>query len=158
MRTSIKSIRQNQRHGTFGRGHLAGLIAADSTYLNRVGLTPAALNSIVVLDGPLDMKRFIEAIPSYKEVFGTDERCGQSIAALIHKQLKLPPAYLVTRWEDPAVYKFAETANKAKATEFVYQVNSLSHSDLNKMFGSPDAPAEAQNLTKRLWRFREGNK
>jgi len=137
-------------------GHLAALIAANPVYLNRVGLTPASLNSIVVLDGPLDMKRFIEAIPSYQKVFGSDEKVWTEASPLSYiNNSKLPPAYLVTRWEDPAVYKFAETVNKAKATDFVYRVNSLSHSDLNKMFGSPDAPAEAQNLTKAVMAFLE---
>lgn len=69
---------------------MAALIAANPAYLNRVGLTPASLNSIVVLDGPLDMKRFIEAIPSYKKsVRHRRKGVDRSIAAFLHQQLKI---------------------------------------------------------------------
>ncbi|KAA6451230.1 alpha/beta hydrolase [Bacillus swezeyi] len=135
-------------------GHLTGLIAADAKYVNSVGLKPESLNSIVILDGPLNIKPFIEAIPSYKKVFGPDEKVWTEASPLTYiNNSKLPPAYLVTRWEDPSVYKFAETANKATGSDFVYQVKNLSHSDLNKMFGSPDGPKEAEDMTKAVMAF-----
>lgn len=137
-------------------GHLAGLIAADAKYLNSVGLKPASLNSIVILDGPLNLKQFIEAIPSYKKVFGPDEKVWTEASPLTYmNNQNLPPAYLVTRWADPSVYQFAAALNKAKGSDFVYQVKNLSHSGLNKMFGSPDAPQEAQDMTKAVMAFLE---
>ncbi|MFN2745186.1 MULTISPECIES: alpha/beta hydrolase [Bacillus] len=141
-------------------GHLTGLIAADAKYLNSVGLKPASLKSIVILDGPLNLKSFIGAIPSYKKVFGSDEKVWTEASPLTYiNHSNLPPAYLVTRWEDPAVYKFAEIANHAKGSDFVYRVKNLSHSNLNKMLGSPDAPTEAQDLTKAVMAFlKEKNK
>ncbi|WP_028400524.1 alpha/beta hydrolase [Ectobacillus panaciterrae] len=141
-------------------GHLTGLIATDARYLNSVGLAPASLNSIVILDGPTNVKQFVEAIPSYKKVFGTDEKVWTEASALTYmNNQNLPSAYMVTRWENPSVYKFAETLNKAKGSDFVYQVKTLSHSDLNKMFGSPDAPKEAQDMTKAVMAFlKEKNK
>lgn len=137
-------------------GHLAGLIAADAKYLNSVGLKSASLNSIVILDGPLNLKQFIEAIPSYKKVFGPDEKVWTEASPLTYmNNQNLPPAYLVTRWADPSLYQFAAASNKAKGSDFVYQVKNLSHSGLNKMFGSPDAPQEAQDMTKAVMAFLE---
>ncbi|MGG1239286.1 alpha/beta hydrolase [Bacillus sonorensis] len=139
-------------------GHLAGLIATDAKYLHRVGLEPALLNSIVILDGPLNIKQFIEAIPSYKKVFGVDQKVWTEASPLTYiNKPNMPPAYLVTRWGDPAVYHFAETLNKAAGSEFVYQVKNLSHSGLNKMFGSPDAPKEAQDMTTAVMAFLQKN-
>ncbi|MDA1477318.1 alpha/beta hydrolase [Bacillus changyiensis] len=135
-------------------GHLAGLIATDPRYLHRVGLVPASLQSIVVLDGPMNMKQFIEAIPSYKKVFGTNQKVWTEASPLTYmNNSNLPPAFMVTRWENPSVYQFARTLNKARGSDFVYQVKNLSHSDLNKMFGSPDAPKEAQDMTKAVMTF-----
>ncbi|MDI3411336.1 hypothetical protein QKW52_18295 [Bacillus sonorensis] len=55
------------------------------------------------------------------------------------------------------MYHFAETLNKAAGSEFVYQVKNLSHSGLNKMFGSPDAPKEAQDMTTAVMAFLQKN-
>jgi acetyl esterase/lipase len=135
-------------------GHLTTLVATDTKYLQSVNLTSKALNSIVILDGPTNIKQFVEAIPSYKKVFGTDEKVWTEASPLTYIRNKdLPPAFMVTRWHNPAVYEFAEALNKEKGEKFVYEVKTLSHSNLNKMFGSPDAPQEAQDMTKAVMAF-----
>ncbi len=65
----------------------------------------------------------------------------------------LPPVYLVTRWENPEVYRFAEKLNHDKGSRYVFRIHTLSHSDLNKWFGSERAPKEAQELTKAVMDF-----
>ncbi|MDM5320766.1 alpha/beta hydrolase [Bacillus altitudinis] len=135
-------------------GHLTALVATDSTYLKRVGLSPKTINSIVILDGPLNINQFIQAIPSYKEVFGKQEENWTKASPVTYmNQTNLPPVYLVTGWENPEVYRFAEKLNHDKGSRFVFQVHSLSHSDLNKWFGSDMAPKEAQEMTKAVMSF-----
>ncbi|AMM89761.1 para-nitrobenzyl esterase [Bacillus pumilus] len=135
-------------------GHLTALVATDSTYLKRVGLSPKTINSIVILDGPLNINQFIQAIPSYKKVFGKQEENWTKASPVTYmNQTNVPPVYLVTGWENPEVYRFAEKLNHDQGSRFVFRVHSLSHSDLNKWFGSDRAPKEAQEMTKAVMAF-----
>ncbi len=68
-------------------------------------------------------------------------------------QKNVPPVYLVTGWENPEVYRFAEKLNHDKGSRFVFWVHTLSHSDLNKWFGSDRAPKEAQKMTEAVMAF-----
>ncbi|MFJ5965384.1 alpha/beta hydrolase [Bacillus sp. NPDC093026] len=135
-------------------GHLTALVATDATYLKRVGLSPKSIRSIVILDGPLNINQFIQAIPSYQKVFGKNEKVWTKASPVTYmNQANLPPVYLITRWENPEVYRFAERLNHEKGNRFVFRVNTLTHSGLNKWFGSDRAPKEAQDMTKAVMAF-----
>ncbi|MFS0654783.1 alpha/beta hydrolase [Bacillus sp. 179-C3.3 HS] len=135
-------------------GHLTALVATDSTYLKRVGLSPKNIKSIVILDGPLNINQFIQAIPSYQKVFGKQEESWTKASPITYmNQPNVPPVYLVTRWENPEVYRFAEELNQEKGNGYVFRIHTLNHSDLNKWFGSDRAPKEAKEMTKAVMTF-----
>ncbi|BBP91044.1 hypothetical protein BsIDN1_46620 [Bacillus safensis] len=92
-------------------GHLTALVATDSTYLKRVGLSPKAINSIVILDGPLNLNQFIQAIPSYKKKkkFGKQEKNWTKASPVTYmNQIECTACLFGDGLENPEVYRFAE--------------------------------------------------
>lgn len=75
----------------------------------------------MILDGPLNINQFIQAIPSYKKVFGKQEKNWTKASPVTYmNQANVPPVYLVTGWENPEVYRFAEKLNHDKGSRFVF--------------------------------------
>lgn len=129
------------------------LIAANPKYFHDVGLSPHILNSVVNLEGPINLPDFINRMSSYKKVFGKDQNSWIEASPLTYADNKnLPPMFLVARGKE-SVSAFMEKTKKAGNTVEFYKCATLSHSGVNKQFGANLASPEAKMMSNKVLAF-----
>jgi acetyl esterase/lipase len=138
-------------------GQLVMLVGTNPEYLNKVGLTPQSLKSIVSLEGPLDLTDFIQRMSSYKKVFGNDQQVWAEASPLTYAANKsLPPMFLVAHGTR-SIAAFVDSAKKAGNTVDSFTVQTLSHSGVTEYLGSSKGSEEAKNMTNAVVAFLKKN-
>jgi acetyl esterase/lipase len=134
-------------------GHLVMLIATNPKYLNEVGLSPSSINSVVSLEGPINLTDFIQRMGTYKKVFGNNKKVWEEASPETYAANKdLPPMLLVTRRKS-SIDAFMEKAKKVGNRVEFFECRSLSHSDVTNLLGSNKGSREAKNMTMGVNRF-----
>lgn len=134
-------------------GHLVMLIGTNPKYLNIVGLSQKSLNSIVNLDGPLDLTDFIQRFNTYKKVFGNDQKIWAEASPISYAANKnLPPMFIVTRRKD-SISTFIQTTTNVGNTVDFFEGKALSHSGVTKFLGAANSSEEAKNMTNEIVTF-----
>jgi acetyl esterase/lipase len=134
-------------------GHLVTLIGTNPIYLNSVGLSPQSVNSIVNLEGPLDLTDFIHRIGSYKKVFGNDKKVWAEASPVTYAANKnLPPLFLVANGKR-SIAAFVDAARNAGNSVDYFECRTLSHSQVTKLLGSSKASEEAKTMTNAVAAF-----
>jgi acetyl esterase/lipase len=134
-------------------GHLVMLIGTNPKYLNKVGLSPSSFQSIVSLEGPINLTDFLHRLGTYKKVFGNDKKVWEEASPETYAANKnLSPILLVTR-NKSSVAAFMEKTIKAGNKVDFFECTSLSHSDVTNLLGSNKGSTEAKNMTIRVDQF-----
>jgi hypothetical protein len=111
------------------------------------------LNSIVNLDGPLDLTDFIQRFNTYKKVFGNDQKIWAEASPISYAANKnLPPMFIVTRREN-SISTFVQTTTKVGNTADIFESKTLSHSEVTKFLGASNSSEEAMNMTNEVIAF-----
>jgi acetyl esterase/lipase len=133
-------------------GHLIMLVAADPAYLNKVGLSPRMIHSIVNIEGPLDLPSFIKRFGRYKKVFGNHQKVWEEASPITYAANKnLPPMFLISHGKN-SVEPFIYTTIKAGNTVQYFEAKTLSHSQLTQLLGTSKTE-EAANMTNAVVKF-----
>ncbi|KYD08113.1 alpha/beta hydrolase [Heyndrickxia sporothermodurans] len=133
-------------------GHLIMLVASNPNYLNNVGLSPKVINSVVNIEGPLDLTDFISRIGSYKKVFGKDQKVWEEASPITYAASKnLPPMFLIDHGSN-SIKKFMDTTKLAGNTVGYFQARTLSHSELTELLGTFKTE-EATIMTNAVFKF-----
>lgn len=133
-------------------GHLVTLIGTKHDFLDQVGLSPETINSIVNLDGPIDLTEFIPRNEGYKPVFG-DNRNGWVVASPItYAAQQLPPILLVGSKRNSTA-SFIKAARKAGNKVQTFESKRLTHREMTKLLGAENSSEEAINMTNTVWGF-----
>lgn len=133
-------------------GHLIMLVASNPTYLNKVGLSPEIINSVVNIEGPLDLTDFINRFGRYKKVFGNDQEVWKKASPISYAANKnLPPMFLIDHGNH-SIERFMDTTTKADNTVANFKARSLSHSELTQLLGTTKTE-EATNMTNAVFEF-----
>ncbi|WP_251553426.1 alpha/beta hydrolase [Neobacillus muris] len=128
-------------------GHLVALIGTDSYYLASAGLPLQVINSIVNLDGPVDLTEFIPRNNAYMEVFGDNKENWAHASPVTYVSNKnLPPILLVGK-DKKSFTAYAEKARLAGNAVDLFFNHALTHREITNMLGSKNGPAEAVEMT-----------
>ncbi|MBU8920057.1 alpha/beta hydrolase [Neobacillus sp. 114] len=134
-------------------GHLVMLIGTDQSYLQHAGIPANSVQSIVNLDGPIDLVKFLPKNEQYKEVFGHDRQAWMAASPAANAANQhLPPMLLVTQNRN-SVFNFIEETKKTGNTADIFVTHSLTHREITKLLGSNNNSAEAMSLTKAVEDF-----
>ncbi|WP_376767971.1 alpha/beta hydrolase [Neobacillus endophyticus] len=134
-------------------GHLVMLIGTNPAYLNRVGLSPQSINSIISLEGPLDLTAFIQRMGSYKKVFGNDQKVWAEASPVTYaSNKKLPPMFLVAHGNG-SIASFVDQAKGSGNTIESFSVQTLTHSGVTAVLGASNASDEAKKMTNAVSAF-----
>lgn len=133
-------------------GHLIMLVATNPNYLNNVGLSSKMINSVVNIEGPLDLTDFIKRFGSYKKVFGNDQKVWEEASPVTYGANKnLPPMFLIARGKN-SIETFTDTTKKGGNTVKDFEAKTLSHSQLTQLLGTFKTE-EAANMTNDVVEF-----
>ncbi|MGG5252391.1 alpha/beta hydrolase fold domain-containing protein [Neobacillus sp. SM06] len=134
-------------------GHLIMLVGTNPKYLQKAGLSPQSIHSIVNLEGPVDLVEFIQWLGSYKKVFGADPKVWKQASPLAYAAEKnLPPMLLVTR-RAASVAGFVKRTQLAGNRVEVFESKTLTHSEVTKLLGDSHASGEAKEMTSAVETF-----
>lgn len=133
-------------------GHLMMLIATNPVYLNNVGLSPKSINSIVNIEGPLDLTDFIRRMGGYKKIFGNDQKVWAEASPVTYAGNKnLPPMFLIARGEK-SIASFLDKTKIAGNTVDFFNAKTLSHSQSTSYLGTAKTK-EAADMTNAVTAF-----
>lgn len=136
-------------------GHLVMLVGTDPNYLERVGLSPDKIKSIVNLDGPIDLVDYIPKNKNYKQVFGSNRRIWAEASPITYAdQQHLPPMLLVGPRSN-SIVTFVKKARSAGNVIQTFETKTLTHREITKLLGTENGPKEAENMTSVVGRFLE---
>ncbi|MFC7395185.1 alpha/beta hydrolase fold domain-containing protein [Scopulibacillus cellulosilyticus] len=133
-------------------GHLMMLVAANPNYLNNVGLSSKTINSVVNIEGPLDLTDFIKKFGSYKKVFGNDQKVWEEASPFTYAANKnLPPMFLIDNVINTSEI-FMDKTKKAGNTVEDFKAKTLSHSQSTQLLGT-SRTEEAAKMTNDVVKF-----
>ncbi|GHI01213.1 alpha/beta hydrolase [Neobacillus kokaensis] len=128
-------------------GHLVTLIATNPHFLNQAGLTQEMVNSVVNLDGPIDLVEYIPKNERYKKVFGQDRQVWAEASPVSYAgQQQLPPMLLVGPERSSTSLFIKETTNASNSVQ-MFKTHTLTHKEITKLLGAGNSPEEARNMT-----------
>lgn len=133
-------------------GHLVMLVATNPNYLSKVGLPSNMINSVVDIEGPLDLTDFIKRFGSYKKVFGNDQKVWKEASPVAYAANKnLPSIFLIDKGINSSE-TFIDIAKKAGNIVEYFEVKTLSHSQSTQLLGTSKTD-EAANMTNAVVMF-----
>ncbi|MGW8784670.1 alpha/beta hydrolase fold domain-containing protein [Heyndrickxia sporothermodurans] len=162
---AIKWVYDNADNYHFDRtkinliGHSAGahlilLVVTNPHYLSNVGLSYKLINSVVGIEGPLDLTDFIKRFGTYKKVFGNDQKVWEKASPITYASNKdLPPTLLIDHGNN-GIGKFLDTTKKSGNKVASFKARTLSHSELTELLGT-SKNEEATNMTNAVIKFLE---
>src|SRR4030095_6088428 len=126
-------------------GHLAALLALNSTFLEKYGISPRVIRGVVALSGVYDLL----ASESQESVFGRDQATRKEASPLYHVASPAP-AFLVTccQWDYPTLpdqaKRFHSALREARIPSELVFVPRQSHiSEMISVPNTGDPTAEA---------------
>ncbi|WP_462412621.1 alpha/beta hydrolase [Neobacillus sp. Marseille-QA0830] len=138
-------------------GHLVTLVGTNPYYLASAGMPLQMINTIVNLDGPIDLMDFIPRNTTYMEVFGGKRETWADASPLTYAANKhLPPILLVGK-DQKAFTTFAEKAGYAGNNVELFFNHTLTHREITKLLGAGSDNVEAINMTNTVAGFLERN-
>ena len=134
-------------------GHLVMLIGTNPTYLDNTGLSLKVINSIVNLDGPLDINRLVLGNRSYQTVFSRDKKVWVEASPITYAENKnLPPIFHVSRG-GKSTEAFMKQAAAAGNIVDSFETETLTHREVTKLLGGSSSSLEAQKMTSAVMGF-----
>ncbi|WP_236719794.1 alpha/beta hydrolase [Neobacillus mesonae] len=134
-------------------GHLVTLIGTNPKYLMQAGLSLGMVNSVVNLDGPINLVEYIPKNERYKKIFGQDRQVWAEASPVSYASGQhLPPTMLIGP-KRKATASFVKLANISGNKTRTFETHTLTHREITKLLGaasegSPVASLkEAQNMT-----------
>ncbi|MEH7109640.1 alpha/beta hydrolase [Bacillus sp. JJ1764] len=127
-------------------GHLVTLIGTNPKYLNKVGLSPLSVRSIIDLEGPVDLSLLVSRDAKFKRVFGDNKMDWAEASPLAYAKNQYAPLFLVNH-RDSSIKTFLEVASSAGNTVKYFECRTLSHRGITKELGSTTTSEEAKDLT-----------
>ncbi|WP_052352745.1 alpha/beta hydrolase [Neobacillus dielmonensis] len=138
-------------------GHLVTLVGTNPYYLASAGLPLQVINTVVNLDGPVDLTEFIPRNTTYMEVFGGKQETWADASPITYAANKHLPSILLVGKDQKAFTTFAEKARYAGNTVELFFNHTLTHREITKLLGAGSDNAEAINMTNAVAGFLDKN-